>query len=299
MLAPLRIFALTAATMIAFAGNSLLSRSALRGGWIDAESFTAIRLASAALVVAVIARVRRRPDDAGPHGSWRSAIVLSAYAIAYSYAYLWVGAGAGALLQFGSTQPTMIAGGMLHGERPSLRQWLGLAVAATGMVVINLPSLHAPPPGGAALMIVAGIGWGMFSLDGRGARRPILATAGNLVRCLPFAAVFAAIAVAMSAQVTVRGCALAVVTGSVTTGLGYCMWYAVMPVLGASRAAITQLSVPVITAVAAIVLLDEPLGRDVAIGGCVILGGLALALWRRNVSNRPAPGAPEIQVRTT
>ena len=103
---------------------------------------------------------------------------------------------------------------------------------------------------------------------------------------MPFAAGFAAIAVAMSAQISVRGCALAAASGSVATGLGYCTWYAVLPALGASRAAIAQLSVPVITAGAAIVLLGEPLGRDVVIGGGGILGGLALALWQRRVSSR-------------
>jgi drug/metabolite transporter (DMT)-like permease len=149
------------------------------------------------------------------------------------------------------------------------------------MVVINLPGLDAPPIGAAALMIGAGVGWGIYSLGGRGARRPIRATAGNFLRCLPFAAAFTAISVAATAHITARGAALAVASGAVTSGLGYCVWYAVVPSLGAARAAIVQLSVPVIAAAGAIVLLDEPLRRHVAIGGAIVLGGLALALWRR------------------
>lgn len=283
VLGALWTFALTTATMIAFAANSLLCRAALRGGAIDAPSFTAIRLASGALVLFAITRLRPGDDAGDPrsHGSWRAAIALGAYAIAFSYAYLRLGAGAGALLLFGSVQLTMIAGGLIRGERPSLRQWVGLAVAATGMVVINLPSLEAPPLTGALLMIAAGVGWGMYSLAGRGARRPIRATAGNFARALPFTALFAAIAIVETAHVTTRGTVLALVSGAITSGLGYCLWYAVLPALGAARAAIVQLSVPVIAALGAIVLLDEPLRSHVAIGGAIILGGLALALWQR------------------
>jgi drug/metabolite transporter (DMT)-like permease len=289
VLGALRILGLTTAAMIAFAANSLLCRAALRGGAIDAASFTAIRLVSGAIVLVAITRVLRgdASDDARSHGSWRSAAALAIYAIAFSYAYLRLGAGAGALLLFGSVQLTMIAGGLIRGERPSLRQWIGLGVAATGMVVINLPSLEAPPPSGAALMILAGVGWGVYSLRGRGARRPIMATAGNFARSVPFAAALVVVAMATTAQLTTRGVALAIVSGAITSGLGYCLWYAVLPALGAARAAIVQLSVPVIAAVGAIVLLDEPLRRHVAIGGAIILGGLALALWQR----RP-PGSP-------
>lgn len=280
VLGALSTFALTTATMIAFAANSLLCRAAVRDGAIDAVSFTAIRFLSGTLVLAAIAQARRS-DDPGRDGSWSAAIALGGYAIAFSLAYLRLGAGTGALLQFGSTQFTMIGGGLVHGERPSLRQWLGLAVAGAGMVVINLPSLDAPPLGDAALMIAAGVGWGLYSLSGRGAKRPVLATAGNFVRCLPFTAAYGVIAIAATAQVTARGAVLAATSGVITSGLGYCVWYAVLPSLGAARGAIVQLSIPVIAAVGGIVLLHEPLRRDVAIGGAIILGGLALALWQR------------------
>lgn len=276
--------------MIAFAANSLLCRAALRGAAIDAVSFTSIRLISGALVLVVITRAfpGEPTDDARSHGSWRAAAALAFYAIAFSYAYLQLGAGAGALLLFGSVQLTMIGGGLIRGERPSRRQWIGLAVAAVGMVVINLPSLEAPPLSAAMLMIIAGVGWGLYSLAGRGAKRPIVATAGNFLRCLPYSIALGAIAIAATAHVTTRGVVLAVVSGAVTSGLGYCLWYAVLPSLGAARAAIVQLSVPVIAAAGAIVLLDEPLRSHVAIGGAIILGGLALALWQRRA---PVPVA--------
>jgi drug/metabolite transporter (DMT)-like permease len=282
----LRIFALTTATMVAFAANSLLCRAALRGGAIDAASFTAIRLASGALVLLAITQARGDGAAARSAGSWRSAVALAAYAVAFSYAYLRIGASIGALLLFGSVQLTMITGGLLRGEHPTLRQWIGFLVAAAGMIMINLPGLDPPPLDGAALMLASGIAWGIYSLRGRGAARPLLITAGNFLRSVPIAAVLAVIAIAASAHLTARGVVLAVASGGIASGLGYGLWYAVLPSLGAARAAFVQLSVPVIAAVGAVALLDEPLRRHVAIGGGIILGGLALALWRPQPARR-------------
>jgi drug/metabolite transporter (DMT)-like permease len=276
----LRIFALTTATMIAFAANSLLCRAALRGGAIDAASFTAIRLASGALVLLAITQARGDGAQARAAGSWRSALALAGYAVAFSYAYLRIGAGIGALLLFGSVQLTMITGGLVRGERPTPRQWVGFVVAATGMILLNLPGLDPPLLDGAALMLASGVAWGIYSLRGRGAARPLVTTAGNFVRSVPIAALLAAIAIATSAHLTVQGVVLALASGGVASGLGYCLWYAVLPSLGAARAAFVQLSVPAIAAGGAVALLDEPLRRHVALGGAIILGGLALALWR-------------------
>jgi drug/metabolite transporter (DMT)-like permease len=182
----------------------------------------------------------------------------------------------------------MLTGALVRGERPTPRQWIGFGLAALGLVLVNLPSLDPPPPAGAALMLVSGVGWGMYSLHGRGATRPLAANAGNFVRSLPFVAVLVAAALATSAHVTGRGVIFAVASGGVASGLGYAIWYAVLPALGAARGAIVQLSVPVIAALGAMVLLDEPLRRHVVYGGAVILGGLVLALWR------PAPRAAPV-----
>jgi drug/metabolite transporter (DMT)-like permease len=274
---PARIAALTAAAMIAFAANSLLCRAALRGGAIDAASFTAIRLASGAAVLLVLAR-RTAREPSPPAGSWPSALALTAYAIAFSIAYLEMGAGTGALILFGSVQITMIAGGVIRGERPAAAQWLGVAIALGGLVAITAPTLHAPPPGAAALMAAAGVAWGIYSLRGRGVTRPLAATAGNFLRGVPFAAAIAAIGLAAGAWVTPRGAALAIASGALASGVGYSLWYAAVPSLGATRAAVVQLSVPVIAAAGAIALLAEPLTATLAGGGAAVVGGLALAL---------------------
>jgi drug/metabolite transporter (DMT)-like permease len=266
--------------MIGFAANSLLCRAALRsdaaGAEIDAASFTAIRLATGAAVLVAI--VTARKGSVRHEGTWQSAFALAGYAVAFSFAYLEIGAAAGALLLFGAVQLTMIAGGLLRGERPTPRQWIGWVAALAGLVVINAPRLDPPPLGGALLMMLAGVAWGIYSLRGRGITRPLVATAGNFARSVPIAAVLVAIAFATHAHASPLGITLAAASGGIASGLGYSLWYAAVPSLGATRAAVVQLSVPVITALAAIVILDEPLRTTIAIGGAAIVGGLALAL---------------------
>lgn len=213
-------------------------------------------------------------------GTWYSAFALAGYAMAFSYAYLAIGAATGALLLFGAVQLTMIVGGLFRGERPTIRQTFGWLVAASGLVVLNVPGLDPPPLGGALLMMVAGIAWGIYTLRGRGVTRPLVATAGNFLRSVPIAAVLVAIAFATRAHASTMGIALAATSGAIASGLGYSLWYAAVPALGAMRAAVVQLSVPVLTALAAIVILGEPLRTTVAIGGAAIVGGLALALRR-------------------
>lgn len=264
--------------MIAFAANSLLCRAALRGGAIDAASFTAIRLATGAAVLVAVVTLRRA-SIAG-QGTWTSMLALTGYAVAFSFAYLEIPAAAGALILFGSVQLTMIVGGLVRGERPTIRQAGGWIVAALGLVVVNAPGLDPPPVVGAMLMALAGVAWGMYSLRGRGITRPLLATAGNFARSVPVAGLLVAIAVATNAHATVTGIVLAAASGAVASGLGYSLWYAAVPTLGATRSALVQLSVPVITALAAVLILGEPLRTNVAIGGVAIVGGLALALSR-------------------
>ncbi len=267
---------LTAAAMLGFAANSLLCRAALRGGAIDAASFTAIRLATGAVVLVAIVAARR--STVRGEGTWLSALALAAYAVAFSYAYLRIGAAAGALILFGSVQMTMLVGALLRGERPTPAQWSGWLLALAGLVVINAPALDPPPPAGAALMVVAGVAWGVYSLRGRGVTRPLTATAGNFARCVPVAALLAVVALANGAHASAAGIALAAASGGIASGLGYSLWYAAVPALGATRAAVVQLSVPVITALAAVVVLAEPLRWPLAIGGAAIVGGLAIAL---------------------
>ena len=271
---------LTAATMLCFAGNSLLCRMALRDGAIDASSFTAVRLVSAAVVMTLLVRLS---GQTGAHsGSWVSAAVLFGYAITFSIAYLQIGAGIGALLLFGAVQITMIGWALLQGVRPGAVQWLGIGLAVFGLILLTRPGISGSPLLGMALMLAAGVGWGTYSLRGRGSASPLQTTASNFARTVPFVAVLVAISVAVQpAHLTARGIALGVASGAVTSGIGYVIWYRARAGLTAVQAATVQLTVPVIAAVGGVVLLGERLTLRLVAAGALVLGGIALTIVRR------------------
>jgi drug/metabolite transporter (DMT)-like permease len=278
----------TAAALGGFAANSILCRSALRPDLADPATFTAVRLLSGALALAVIARSAARAG-AGPvlrAGQWRSAAALFAYAAGFSYAYRRLPAAAGALLLFGAVQATMLAGALRAGARPHGRQVGGWLLAGAGLVALLSPGLTAPDPGGAALMIGAGVAWGVYSLRGRAVPDPVVATAGNFSLAVPLAlALTAAAALRAAPHASARGLVLAAASGVVASGIGYSLWYAALPELGATRAAVVQLLVPVLVAGAGVALLDEPLTPRLALCAVAVLGGVALAVVGRPPRN--------------
>jgi len=273
-----RLIALTLIALLAFAGNSLLCRTALVHTTIDAASFSTLRLASGALVLWALVQFTRR--DATGRGSWPSACALFAYAAAFSFAYLTLPTGTGALLLFGAVQASMIGWGFFKGERFAALQWLGLGLALAGLVGLLLPGLSAPPLGGALLMIAAGVAWGVYSLRGKGAGDPLRVTAGNFVRTVPLALVMSLLFI-HRAQVDTAGALYAIASGAITSGLGYAIWYAALPQLKATSAATLQLSVPVIAALGGIVWLGEPLTLRLLLASAAILGGVALVIRQR------------------
>jgi drug/metabolite transporter (DMT)-like permease len=286
--APLNTALLTTLAMLCFAGNSLLCRLALRGGAIDASSFTAVRLGSAALVMAVLARVGGKGRAHG--GSWSSAVVLFIYAIAFSLAYLQIGAGLGALLLFGAVQVTMIAWGLLQGERPDSAEWSGLALAILGLLVLTHPSVSGSPLGGMALMLLAGVGWGTYSLRGRRSGDPLQTTAANFVRTVPLVLVMVAISFAVEhPHLSTTGVLAGVASGAITSGIGYAIWYRALTRLSAVQAATVQLTVPVIAAAGGVLFLGERVTLELVGAAVLILGGIALAILNRGKPPQPRP----------
>lgn len=279
MAADLRTLSCAGGALLGFAANSILTRLALGAGHVDAASFTGLRLLSGAAVLAVLAGRRDRRAGKPRAGSWSSAAALFLYAAPFSFAYLRIGAGAGALILFGVVQLTMIAWGIARGDRPGAAEWAGLVLASAGLVALVGPGLSAPDPLGSALMAVAGAAWGVYSLRGRGGGRPLAATADNFARTLPFAAVLAAVALP-GLHAAPEGVALAVVSGGLTSGLGYSLWYAALPRLTATRAAILQLAVPALAVLGAWAFLAEPLSLRLLGAMAAILGGVALAVLR-------------------
>ena len=279
-----RLLVLTLLTMIAFAANSILCRQALEATAIDPATFTGIRLVSGAATLWLIVRIRTGGNALA--GSWPAAFSLFAYAAAFSFAYVSLGAGMGALVLFGAVQATMILYGLARGERFAPLQTAGLLLALGGLVALLLPGATAPDWAAASLMTLAGIAWGAYSLIGRGSTQPLAATAGNFLRACAFGLLLSVASLGLFTW-DARGAVLAVLSGAVASGLGYAIWYTVLPALRATQAATVQLSVPVIAATGGVLLLGERLSLRLVLCSVAILGGIALVLHARRLTRPP------------
>jgi drug/metabolite transporter (DMT)-like permease len=273
---------LTTVAMLAFAANSLLCRGALDAARIDAVSFTAVRLVSGAVALALLTGRGTRRGPATDAGSWEAAWALFVYAAAFSLAYTRIPAGLGALLLFAAVQVTMICHALAHGARLRRGEWLGLALALVGLIVLARPGLAAPDAVGASLMVAAGVAWGIYTVHGRAERDPLRATAGNFARATVPALGASAIAAPLTAfHWSPAGLLLAAVSGTIASGVGYAVWYTALPGLRHVTAAMVQLSVPVLAALGGVILLREPFGVRLAVAMPLVLGGIALAVATR------------------
>lgn len=273
---------LTLLALSAFAANSLLCRLALLNGAIDPASFTSIRLLSGAITLVILVRSSARPSEV--RGSWTSASLLALYAIPFAFAYGYLGAGMGALILFGAVQSTMILGSYRAGERLGPVQWAGLLLAFGGLTWLVLPGVHAPSIIGTGLMLVAGAAWGAYSLRGRGAGSSALAlTASNFLRATPIA-LGVSLMQYRAMNFSPRGVMLAVASGAIASGLGYVVWYRVLPDLRPSTASVVQLGVPPMAALGGILLLGEQLTLRLLTASAIVLGGIALTLLTRKPS---------------
>ena len=263
---------LTSLTMVAFAGNSVICRMALRESTIDPATFTSVRLLAGAVTLAAIFLFVRRGQRLRSHGSWASAFALALYAVCFSYAYVSLSTGTGALILFGFVQATMIAMALWSGDRPQTAEWIGWTAAAAGLVWLLLPGVEAPGAVGAALMALAGeLGELLPERDA------LSSTAANFVMTLPLAAVITLVTF-RGVHMTAPGVALAVISGGLTSGVGYVIWYAALAGLTSIQAALVQLSVPAIAAAGGVLLLAEPISMRLLVSGILILGGICLAL---------------------
>lgn len=280
----MRLFLLIALTMVAFAANSVLNRAALAGGGIDAVSFGTIRLWSGAVVLVVLGLLLRGRIVLGGAGRLAGVIGLVFYIYGFSVAYVSLDAGLGALILFGTVQVTMFAGSLVGGERPPALRWIGAGLAFGGLAWLLWPG------GGVQLsllhgtaMVIGGLGWGIYSLAGRQAQDPLLATGANFVLAAPIGFVLGLVLPVspetMAPELSSIG--LAVLSGAVTSGLGYALWYHVLPQVTGSIAAVAQLTVPVIAMAGGMVFLREALTPDFVVAALLVLGGVGLSVLRR------------------
>ena len=271
----------TALAMVAFAANSVLARLALAEQDIDPGTYTIIRLGSGTLFLVSLVYLSRgtRPRAVVAKGSWLSAAALFTYAAGFSYAYISLGSGTGALILFGVVQAVIIGTALLRGDRPGWGTYLGLTIALMGLVHLVAPGVSAPDPVGTALMALAGVGWAVYTLRGRGAANPLVLTGANFLLSLAFCAALGALVLSFGvAEVSARGAVLAVTSGAIASGLGYTIWYAVLPRLTRAQAGVIQLSPVPLAAAGGLLLLGEPLTMRLVVATVFILGGVALAV---------------------
>lgn len=275
----LQTLLLTVAAMVAFAANSVLCRLALAESRIDPSTFSLVRVISGALILGIIAWLRTGNKSARS-GDWIASSMLFAYVAFFSFAYLSLSTGTGALILFGAVQLTMLGAGLVGGERFAPAAWIGTGIAAGGLFYLVSPGLTAPAPLGAVLMALAGFAWGIYSLRGRGVVDPVATTASNFTRAVPFALALSLLTL-HNTHADGVGLALAVVSGALSSGIGYVIWYAALRGLTAMRAASVQLSVPPIAAIGGALALAEPITTRLLVASIAILGGIAVVLATR------------------
>lgn len=279
----MRLLFVILVVLIAFAGNSVLARLALSSNEIGPWGFSLIRFLTGSLILLALSR----PKKSWPAGRWSGAFTLCIYGVFFSFAYLQLATGTGALLLFASVQLTMLAIAFSHGEKLSVLQWLGLALAMVGLAYLLAPGIEAPSPIGAILMVFSGIGWGIYSVLGKGTGYPIAKTAGNFSRATIIIILLSPLVLfALPEQSpSLYGLSLAVLSGTVTSGLGYALWYSVLKHISVTTAAISQLSVPVIAAIGGAMFVFEPVSLAFAISCTVVLLGVAIATIKPSASS--------------
>lgn len=281
---PFRTFALLVLVLIAFAANSVLARIALSGGHADPVSFTSLRLTSGAVLLLCLAG---KPGVKG--GSAKGGFWLILYALFFSLAYMRLPAGRGALILFAAVQITMIGGGLMAGERLISRQWAGVGLAILGLIWLISPGLERPSVLGAVMMALSGLGWGLYSLTGKVSLNPLADSAGNFMKGTGLLLIFTPLLLWLGPDIhlTKIGVAYALMSGMVTSALGYVLWYHVVKSITSIQAAVSQLSVPVIAAIGGLIFLTEPITWSFAAASVIILTGVALAI----IGSRARPKA--------
>lgn len=280
---PLSTALMASLAMLAFAGNSVLCRLALAETQIDAASFSVLRIVSGALLLWILLSLRKR--SRAKAGSWAGALALTVYATAFSFAYIQLDTGVGALLLFGAVQLSMLLFGLLRGERLGPTATAGLVLAMAGVVALLLPGSSAPPLMSALVMLLSGLAWGAYSLLGRNTDDPLASSAENFLRSIPLV-LLAALPFLDQLHWDATGAVLAMLSGAVTSGLGYAIWYSALRRLGSIQAASIQLSVPILAAAAGMLLFGEPLTPRMLVAAAAVLGGLTLVLKARELKSR-------------
>lgn len=277
----MKLILLTTLTMFAFASNSVLNRMAIDGGHIDPSSFAAFRIIAGVVALVLLLAMRHEKLPLWEKPRIVGALSLAAYMVGFSLAYASLDAGIGALILFGVVQMTLFTYGGLRGTTPTKRELVGASIAFVGLLIALWPNEDsAATLSGTVLMVLAGLGWAAYTLAGQGAKSPLASTAANFVLAMPLLLL---LLIGQTLSMSVTGIALAVLAGAITSGMGYALWYSVLPKMNQSTAAIVQLSVPIIAIVAGAILLGEVISLSVIVAAGLVIGGIGFAVTKRSV----------------
>lgn len=271
----------TTLALIAFAANSVLCRKALGEDKIDAAGFTIIRLLSGSLMLFIILNLPRRKKIVKSNGNWFSSMMLFLYAVCFSYAYITLDTGTGALILFAAVQITIISQAIVSGNRLSFVELLGTTIAFAGFVYLVFPDLNTPTIKGFILMTFSGVGWGMYTIKGQGSHNPLNDTAFNFIRTTPLVLLLLIISVKYF-KLSLEGVFLALISGAITSGLGYTIWYLALKGLSKIQSAVVQLLVPIIAAIGGVTFMNEVIGTRLTLSSALILGGIFVVLVGKN-----------------
>lgn len=276
----MHLFSLTSIVMLAFAANSVLNRLALADGEIGPSTFAGIRVLAGAVTLLVLILITKRNAKLFSKPNLWAVFALAIYILGFSHAYISLDAGFGALLLFGGVQITMFAGALFQKENLTPQKWIGALLAFGGLVYLLSPSNAGINGLGAALMAFAAIGWGVYSLIGKAAQDPLKETGVNFLLAVPIVGI-ALLLFPDTTPTTNTGITLAMISGAITSGLGYALWYSIIPKMDTSIAAVAQLTVPIIATLGGILFLGESIDLRFILSTLMVLGGVAISVWRR------------------
>lgn len=262
-------------TMAAFAANSLLCRLALKGMYMDAVSFSALRLISGAVALLLFLRLPGIPKK--PEFNGLNAALLALYVFAFSLAYLSLTTAAGALLLFGTVQCMMTGWGLIRGERLTWLKSVGMLGAMAGLALLLLPGAGHPSGGAALLMMISGAAWAAYCITGKKVQNAAAATAGNFTLAVPMALV-ALVLSGVPIHADAAGLLLAITSGALMSGGAYLLWYSILPRLSPTTASTLQLSVPCLAALGGLILMGETLDTRMLVAIALTLSGIGLVI---------------------
>ena len=269
-------------SLLFLALNSIFCKLALSNNYIDAFSFTFFRLFFGSITLLLIYIYKTKRIDISLKKNWLSSFMLFLYAIAFSYSFLNLDAGLGTLLLFAIVQVVMIIVSLFYKERINFQKIFGMILALFGLVYLLYPKesfelslFHA------FLMIIAGIAWAIYTVLGKNSSDALFNTMDNFTKSLVFVGLFYLLFFPQNSFFSQEGLFLAFISGSITSAIGYVLWYEILPKIEYIKAGVIQLFVPIISIFIAIIFLNEIFTDVLFLSSTVILVGILITIFSK------------------